>query len=66
MTDAAGLDLHARSRTGLPARELVALAAELNADALVIGAPARFRRHVTRSMPSWLARHANCPVITVP
>jgi nucleotide-binding universal stress UspA family protein len=63
---AVGLRVHVHTRTGSPARELAALAAEHSADALVIGAPARFWRHVAGSVPGWLARHADCTVIVVP
>jgi nucleotide-binding universal stress UspA family protein len=66
VTDPAGLDVHVRTRRGSPARELSALAAEFSADALVIGAPGHFWHHVAGSVPGWLARHANCPVVVVP
>lgn len=66
VTDPSGLDVYVRTRRGSPARELAAAAAELNADALVIGAPARFWHHLAGSVPGWLARHAQCPVIVVP
>ncbi|MGH3421040.1 MAG: universal stress protein, partial [Streptosporangiaceae bacterium] len=39
VTDPAGIDVHVRTRNGKPARELAAVAAQLSADALVIGAP---------------------------
>ena len=64
--DASGLDVHVRTRRGSPARELGQIAAEFSADALVIGAPRRFLRHLFGSVPSWLARNARCPVIVVP
>ena len=64
--DPSGLDIHVRTRRGSPARELAAIAAEQDADALVIGAPSRSWRHVGSSVPSWLTRHARCPVIVVP
>jgi nucleotide-binding universal stress UspA family protein len=66
VTDRTGLDVHARTRRGSPARELAAAAAEQGADALVIGAPARAWHHVAGSVPGWLARHARCPVVVVP
>ena len=66
VTDPAGLSVHVRTRRGIPARELAAMAAELKADALVIGAPTHFWHHVAGSVPAWLARNACCPVITVP
>ena len=64
--DPIGLDVHVRTRRGSPARELAAIAVEQDADALVIGAPSRSWRRVTGSVPSWLTRHARCPVIVVP
>ena len=66
VTDRTGLDVHARTRRGNPARELAAAAAEQGADALVIGAPTRAWHHVAGSVPGWLARHARCPVVVVP
>jgi nucleotide-binding universal stress UspA family protein len=66
VADPAGLDVHLRTRPGHPARELAVVAAELSADALVIGAPAHFWHHVAGSVPGWLARHARCPVVVVP
>ncbi len=66
VTDPAGLDVHVLTRRGSPARELLAAAAEQDADALVIGAPSRTWRHLAGSVPGWLARHARCPVIVVP
>lgn len=64
-TDLKELNVHVRTRRGHAARELAAMAAEMKADALVIGAPRRWH-HVAGSVPTWLARHACCPVITVP
>jgi nucleotide-binding universal stress UspA family protein len=64
--DAGGLEVHVRTRRGSPARELAAIAAEFSADALVIGSPAHFWHRLAGSVPSWLARHARCPVIVVP
>ena len=66
MADPTGFDVHVLTRRGSPARELAAAAAEQDADALVIGAPSRTWRHLTGSVPGWLARHARCPVIVVP
>jgi nucleotide-binding universal stress UspA family protein len=60
------VDLHVRTRRGSPARELAAAAAEFNADALVIGAPTHFWHRIAGSVPGWLARHADRPVIIVP
>jgi nucleotide-binding universal stress UspA family protein len=64
--DAGGLEVHVRTRRGSPARELGLIAAEFSADALVIGSPAHFWHRLMGSVPSWLARHARCPVIVVP
>jgi len=64
--DAGGIEVHVRTRRGSPARELAAIATEFSADALVIGAPKHFWHHVLGSVPSWLTRHARCPVIVVP
>jgi nucleotide-binding universal stress UspA family protein len=66
VTDHTGLDVHARTRRGSPARELAAAAAEQGADALVIGASERAWHHLAGSVPGWLARHACCPVVVVP
>ena len=64
--DSGGLEVHVRTRRGSPARELACIAAEFSADALVIGGPAHFWHRLMGSVPSWLARHARCPVIVVP
>src|ERR1700679_688699 len=64
--DSGGLEVHVRTRRGRPARELASIAAEFSADALVIGGPAHFWHRLMGSVPSWLARHARCPVIVVP
>ena len=53
MANPAGLEVHYGARRGSPARELAALAAELKADALVIGAPARSWHHLLGSVPGW-------------
>lgn len=66
MASPAGLEVHCGARRGSPAHELAALATELKADALVIGAPARSWHHLAGSVPGWLARHASCPVIVIP
>jgi len=66
VADPADLEVHVRTRRGSPARELAALASELSADALVIGAPTHFWHQVAGSVSGWLARHARCPVIVVP
>lgn len=61
-----GLQVHVRTRRGSPARELSALATELSAEALVIGAPARSWRRLAGSVPGWLTTHASCPVFVIP
>ncbi len=60
------LDVSVMTRRGNAARELAAAADSINADALVVGAPGHWLHRVTGSIPSWLARHARCPVIVVP
>jgi nucleotide-binding universal stress UspA family protein len=66
VTGQADIDVHVRTRRGSPARELAAAAEEFTADALVIGAPTHIWHRIAGSVPSWLARHARCPVIVVP
>ena len=66
VTDPDDLVVRGILRRGNPARELAAAAAEASADALVVGAPGRAWHHVAGSVPGWLSRHANCPVIVVP
>jgi nucleotide-binding universal stress UspA family protein len=66
VTDPQELEVHVRTRRGSAARELAAVAAEFSADALVIGAPQHFWHQLGGSVPGWLAKHANCPVIVVP
>jgi nucleotide-binding universal stress UspA family protein len=66
VTGQADIDVHVRTRRGSPARELAATAEEFTADALVIGAPTHIWHRIAGSVPSWLARHARCPVIVVP
>jgi nucleotide-binding universal stress UspA family protein len=66
VTGNADIDVHVRTRRGSPARELAAAAEEFTADALVIGAPTHIWHRIAGSVPSWLARHARCPVIVVP
>jgi nucleotide-binding universal stress UspA family protein len=66
VTDPGGLDVHIRTRRGSPARELANVARDLSADALVVGAPTRPWHQICGSVPGWLARHAQCPVIVVP
>jgi nucleotide-binding universal stress UspA family protein len=64
--DLTGLRVRLLQRDGDPARELSCAAAEYNSDAIVIGAPRRFVHRFAGSVPSWLARHAHCPVVIVP
>ena len=64
--DIQGLDVRMVTRSGTPARELAAAATEYSADALIIGASGRPWRHLAGSVSTWLARHAQCPVIVVP
>jgi nucleotide-binding universal stress UspA family protein len=66
VADSTGLRVCVLTRRGSPARELAATAAEFGADALVIGASTRPWHHVAGSVPGWLARHAQCPVMVVP
>jgi len=51
-------------RLGDPAAELLKLAADRRADAIVIGAAPRFR--YLAAVPARLARHACCPAVVVP
>lgn len=64
--DREGLEVSVIARRGNAAKELAATVTSTNADALVVGAPGRRIRHLGGSIPSWLARHARCPVIVVP
>lgn len=64
--DAEGLEVSVIARRGNAAKELAAAADVSSADALVVGAPGHRLHHVVGSIPSWLARHARCPVIVVP
>jgi nucleotide-binding universal stress UspA family protein len=64
--DCEGLDVCVMTRRGNAARELAAAADSLCADALVVGAPSGRLHQLAGSIPSWLARHACCPVIVVP
>ncbi len=64
--DAKGLQVHATTRCGTPARELAATAAQYSADALVIGASSQAWHQLVGSVPGWLARHVRCPLIVVP
>jgi nucleotide-binding universal stress UspA family protein len=64
--DAEGLEVSVIARRGNAAKELAAAADISSADALVVGAPGHRLHHVVGSIPSWLARHARCPVIVVP
>jgi nucleotide-binding universal stress UspA family protein len=64
--DCEGLDVRVMARRGNAAKELAAAADLSSADALVVGAPGHRLHHLVGSIPSWLARHAKCPVIVVP
>jgi nucleotide-binding universal stress UspA family protein len=66
VADVTGLRVEVVARDGDPARELASAAAEANADAIVIGAPAHLFHRLAGSVPAWLARHARCPVVIVP
>ena len=63
-TDLTGLDVEIIVRIGDPAAELLKMAADRRADAIVIGAARRFRRMA--AVPARLARHACCPAVVVP
>jgi nucleotide-binding universal stress UspA family protein len=64
--DRDGLEISVMARRGNAAKELAATVCSSNADALVVGAPGHRLHHLVGSIPSWLARHARCPVIVVP
>ena len=64
--DITGLEVELFDRDGDPARELASMAAEKNADAIVIGAPEHLMHRFAGSVPAWLVRHACCPVVIVP
>ena len=64
--DTEGLEVSVMARRGNAAKELAAAADSSSADALVVGAPGHRLHHVAGSTPSWLARHARCPIIVVP
>jgi len=49
-----------------PSRHALAYAADTRADAIVLGAPARWVHRIAGSVPVWLTRHARCPVVIVP
>jgi len=66
VTDSTGLEVHVSVHLGHPAAGLATMASGLSADALVIGAPHRFWRRATGSVPASLTRRARCPVIIVP
>ena len=66
VADSTGLKVCVLTRRGSPARELAAAAAEYGADALVIGASTRVWHQLAGSVPGWLAKHAQCPVMVVP
>jgi nucleotide-binding universal stress UspA family protein len=64
--DLTGLDIEMIVRCGNPARELRKVAAERNADAIVIGGPQRSWHRLAGSVPARLARHTRCPAVIVP
>ncbi len=64
--DVTGLRVELLERDGDPARELAGIAAQKNADAIVIGAPEHLMHRFAGSVPAWLVRHACCPVVIVP
>jgi nucleotide-binding universal stress UspA family protein len=66
LCDREGLEISVMARRGNAAKELAATVCSNSADALVVGAPGRRLHHLVGSIPSWLARHARCPVIVVP
>jgi nucleotide-binding universal stress UspA family protein len=67
VTDPDDLVVRGILRRGNPARELGRRGGRgQRRDALVVGAPGRAWHHVAGSVPGWLSRHANCPVIVVP
>lgn len=66
LCDRDGLEISVMARRGNAAKELAATVCSSSADALVVGAPGRRLHHLVGSIPSWLARHARCPVIVVP
>ena len=63
-TDLTGLDVEITVRIGDPAAELLKMAADRRADAIVIGSAHRFRR--LAAAPARLVRHACCPAVVVP
>ena len=63
-TDLTGLDVEIIVRIGDPAAELLKMAADRRADAIVIGAAPRFRR--LAAVPARLVRQACCPAVVVP
>jgi nucleotide-binding universal stress UspA family protein len=63
-TDLTGLDVEIIVRLGDPAAELLKMAADRRADAIVIGAARRFR-HLA-GVPARLAWRACCPAVVVP
>ncbi len=63
-TDLTGLDVEIIVRIGDPAAELLKMAADRGADAIVIGAARRFQR--LAAVPARLVRYACCPAVVVP
>ncbi|HZD15923.1 MAG TPA: universal stress protein [Pseudonocardiaceae bacterium] len=64
--DTSGLTVQLVQRCGDAARQLAELADDTQADAIVLGAPARWVHRIAGSVPVWLTRHARCPVVIVP
>ncbi|MGB8960567.1 MAG: universal stress protein [Pseudonocardiaceae bacterium] len=64
--DTTGLTVHLVQRCGNAARQLAELAGDTRADAIVLGAPQRWMHRLVGSVPTWLGRHARCPVVIVP
>jgi nucleotide-binding universal stress UspA family protein len=62
--DLTGLDVKIILRTADPAAELLKVAADRWADAIVIDAVRRFRQ--LAAAPARLVRHACCPAVVVP
>lgn len=62
-----GLTYFVHARTGAPAREILSLAREADADSIVVGTHGRkgVRRLILGSVAEKLVRYAGCPVIVV-
>lgn len=64
--DARDLPVEIAEGSGNPARRIAELATEHHASTIILGAPEHRLHHHIGSVPAWLARHAQCPVIIVP